>query len=102
MVVPLAMESGEICTGQVILQPIPLKSDRLLGELQKSLKFVVPARVAVAAIRRVNRVGFVAARLAKQLLQFTARYQSSDIIGAADQHSFDKHHRKSWPAGPHL
>ena len=31
MVVPLAMESGEICTGQVILQPISLKSDRLLS-----------------------------------------------------------------------
>ena len=30
MVVPLALESGELCTGQVILQPIPLKSDRLL------------------------------------------------------------------------
>ena len=30
MVVPLAMESGEICTGQLILQPISLKSDRLL------------------------------------------------------------------------
>ena len=30
MVVPLAQKSGEICTGQFILQPIPLKSDRLL------------------------------------------------------------------------
>ena len=30
MVVPLALESGELCTGQVILQPISLKSDRLL------------------------------------------------------------------------
>ena len=30
MVVPLAMESGELCTGQVILQPISLESDRLL------------------------------------------------------------------------
>jgi len=26
----LALESGELCTGQVILQPISLKSDRLL------------------------------------------------------------------------
>ena len=33
MVVPLAMESGEICTGQVILQPISLKSDRLLARI---------------------------------------------------------------------
>ena len=32
MVVPLALESGELCTGQVILQPISLKSDRLLGQ----------------------------------------------------------------------
>ena len=31
MVVPLALESGELCTGQVILQPISLKSDRLLA-----------------------------------------------------------------------
>ena len=31
MVVPLAPKSGEICTGQIILQPISLKSDRLLG-----------------------------------------------------------------------
>ena len=31
MVVPLALESGELCTGQIILQPISLKSDRLLG-----------------------------------------------------------------------
>ena len=38
MVVPLAMENGEICTGQVILQPISLKSDRLLG-LVKELHF---------------------------------------------------------------
>ena len=30
MVVPLVQENGEICTGQVILQPISLKSDRLL------------------------------------------------------------------------
>ena len=30
MVVPLAMESGELCTGQVILQPISLESSRLL------------------------------------------------------------------------
>ena len=30
MVVPLAQESGEICTGQVILQPISFKPDRLL------------------------------------------------------------------------
>ena len=30
MLVPLAMESGEICTGRVILQPISLKSDKLL------------------------------------------------------------------------
>ena len=27
------MESGEICTGQIILQPIPFKSDGLLGHL---------------------------------------------------------------------
>jgi hypothetical protein len=31
MVVPLAMEGGEICTGQLILQPISLKPDRLPG-----------------------------------------------------------------------
>lgn len=31
MVVPLAMEGREICTGQIILQPISLKSDRLLA-----------------------------------------------------------------------
>ena len=31
MVVPLALESGELCAGQVILQPISLKSDRLLA-----------------------------------------------------------------------
>ena len=30
MVVPLALECEEICTGQIILQPISLKSDRLL------------------------------------------------------------------------
>ena len=30
MVVPLAKETGEICTGQVILQPISLKPDWLL------------------------------------------------------------------------
>ena len=30
MVVPLAMESKELCTGQVILQPISLESNRLL------------------------------------------------------------------------
>ncbi len=31
IVVPLAQKSGEICTGQFILQPILLKSDRLLN-----------------------------------------------------------------------
>ncbi len=31
MVVALAWKIGKICTGQVILQPIPFKSDRLLG-----------------------------------------------------------------------
>ena len=31
MVVPLAQGNGDICTGQVTLQPISLKSDRLLG-----------------------------------------------------------------------
>ena len=31
MVVPLALESGEICTGRIVLQPISLKSDRLLA-----------------------------------------------------------------------
>ena len=30
MVVPLAQGNGDICTGQVTLQPISLKSDRLL------------------------------------------------------------------------
>jgi hypothetical protein len=30
MVVPLAQENDEICTGRVILQPISLKPDRLL------------------------------------------------------------------------
>ena len=33
MVVPLARESGEICTGQINLQPILLKSDRLLDDM---------------------------------------------------------------------
>ncbi len=31
MVVPLAQRSGKICTGQIILQPISLESDRLLA-----------------------------------------------------------------------
>ena len=31
MVVPLAQESGEICTAQVVLQPISFKSDRMLS-----------------------------------------------------------------------
>ena len=42
MVVPLAMESGGICTGQVILQPISLKSDRLLDATgQSSYRFAL-------------------------------------------------------------
>jgi hypothetical protein len=43
MVVPLAQKSGEICTGQVILQPIPLKTDRLLAVLEEH-----PARHSIA------------------------------------------------------
>ena len=41
MVVPLAPKGGEICTGQIILQPILLKSDRLPGK-----------HVRLAALRR--------------------------------------------------
>jgi hypothetical protein len=31
MVVPFAPKTGEICTVQIVLQPIPFKSDRLLA-----------------------------------------------------------------------
>ena len=47
MVVPLAMESGEICTGQIILQPISLKEtpiksfDRLRTNGNLLIPFVV-------------------------------------------------------------
>jgi 23S rRNA pseudouridine2457 synthase len=42
MVVPLAMEGGEICTGQIILQPISLKSDRLLARQKMLIRFNKP------------------------------------------------------------
>ena len=49
MVVPLAQKSGRICTVQIILQPIPFKSDRLLAKTrrwkQKCLKYPALARV---------------------------------------------------------
>jgi hypothetical protein len=35
MVVPFAPKNEEICTAQLILQPIPFKSDRLLGKEDK-------------------------------------------------------------------
>ena len=45
MVVPLALESGELCTGQVILQPISLKSDRLLALSKNPSVLNVPSRM---------------------------------------------------------
>jgi hypothetical protein len=47
MVVPLARKSGEICTAQLILQPISFKSDRLLNSQEvfrsnKLSKFIPP------------------------------------------------------------
>ena len=47
MVVPLAMEGGEICTGQIILQPITLESDRLLTSRFKRAKKNGNPKVAV-------------------------------------------------------
>jgi hypothetical protein len=37
MVVPFAPKTGEICTVQIILQPIPFKSDRLLGATKQQI-----------------------------------------------------------------
>ena len=58
MVVPLAQKSGEICTGQVILQPILLKPDRLLvptmpcmhstGKINMPAKYL--SRVVIAGL----------------------------------------------------
>ena len=45
MVVPLAMENGEICTGQIILQPIFLKSDRLLASSAAIYAFILTEQV---------------------------------------------------------
>ena len=50
MVVPLAMESGEICTGQIILQPISLKSDRLLV-LDIYVLFVIALATSAVELR---------------------------------------------------
>ena len=43
MVVTLALESRELCTGQVILQPIPLKFDRLLVITVSELSSIIAA-----------------------------------------------------------
>ncbi len=64
MVVPLAWTSGEICTGQIILQPILLKSDRLLGAATcwalTSLISVAPAgHLGAPAFNRLRHI-FVA------------------------------------------
>ena len=55
MVVPLALESGELCTGQVILQPISLMSDRLLAASSDALRGAVFELLTTLIAPKINK-----------------------------------------------
>ena len=59
MVVPLALECEEICTGQIILQPISLKSDRLLDiPMRNSKKLVIPVKAGMTGVRGFEKLAY--------------------------------------------
>ena len=68
MVVPFAPKGGGICTDRVILQPIFLKSGRLLS-VEGLLSFVAYVKIFVAMIVIVNPIGIMPVFVAMTVTQ---------------------------------